>query len=136
MSLPKQILPSGEKLPIECQVDHCLRCGKPVDPSTGQVLEHDLSIAEWHDFGMPKENSGSFDLFGKECVKVMRDRARRMLGDVQAMPRAEVLHLMRDRLQKKIAVETGAVLTHYEAMLAQVERQLERTDGANVEQPQ
>ena len=83
MSLPKQILPSGEKLPIECQVDHCLRCGKPVDPSTGQVLEHDLSIAEWHDFGMPKENSGSFDLFGKECVKVMRDRARLIGGRIE-----------------------------------------------------
>lgn len=126
--------PSGKKLPLQILpaggVDSagiCLRCGKHVALDKAVVLEQDGRIAEWHDFGVPENDSQGPALFGDVCAKHMRVRARFELGTLQdeELPHSSYLAKMSHRLAAMInETKSPAARDHLEFMLKVVRYQL------------
>lgn len=114
--LPKQILRNGgiDKAGI------CFRCGKPVDPKKAAVLEQDGRIAEWHDFGMPPGMSLGPVLFGQDCARSLRKRARH---DLESDPaddesQADYCQRMKALIEADLqAVSSEEMRLYYEFML-------------------
>lgn len=127
-NLPKQILPKGgHDLP-----GICFRCGKPVDLHKGAMLEQDGRIAEWHDFGMPPNVSQGAILFGMDCAKAMRKRARFYLESDPASDEPKLTYLTRIKgdLKKSAASASGQSKECYDFFLMVIDLQLsEPTDN-------
>ncbi|WP_274644265.1 hypothetical protein [Pseudomonas serbica] len=71
MSIPvanRWITPKGGDL----KVGICYRCGKPVKLEKATVMEEDLSVAQFHDLGVPEENINALVVVGLDCARTLR----------------------------------------------------------------
>lgn len=133
VKLPTQILRNGGK----DAAGICLRCGKPVALDKAAVLEQSSRFAEWHDFGMPSDESWGPALFGDICAKHMRRRARYEMGGKSDpdISRKDYLENMLASLVETLEQrpEPHSLDEHYEFMVRVIRRQLAMITKPNLD---
>lgn len=90
------------------------------------MLEQDGRIAEWHDFGMPSAVSQGAIVFGLDCAKAMRKRARFYLESDPASDEPKLTYLKRIKcdLEKSAASASGQPKECYDFFLMVIDLQL------------